>query len=131
MDTPREGGFDDLAALAAEICGTPIAVINLIEANRQWFKAEVGLGVDSTPLETSFCGIAILEEDFLLIPDATQDERFACNPLVTAEQGLRFYAGALLKSPGGLRSGRCVCSTISRAGSASFSSARCASWPAK
>ncbi|MEG3153491.1 PAS domain S-box protein [Sphingomonas sp. RB1R13] len=102
MDTPREGGFDDLVALAAEICGTPIAVINLIETNRQWFKAEVGLGVDSTPLETSFCGTAILEEDFLLIPDATQDERFVCNPLVTAEEGLRFYAGALLKSPSGL-----------------------------
>lgn len=102
MDTARESGFDELAALASEICGTPIAVVNLIETGRQWFKAEVGLGVDSTPLETSFCGTAILEEDFLLVPDATQDERFACNPLVTGKPGLRFYAGALLKSPEGL-----------------------------
>jgi PAS domain S-box-containing protein len=105
MDTPREGGFDDLAALAAEICGTPIAVVNLIGDGRQWFKAEVGLGVDETPLETSFCGTAILEEDFLLVPDATLDERFACNPLVTAEPGLRFYAGALLKTSEGLAIG--------------------------
>lgn len=102
VDTPREGGFDDLVTLAAEICGTPIAVINLIETDRQWFKAKVGLGVDSMPLETSFCGTAILEEDFMLIPDATKDERFVCNPLVTTERGLRFYAGALLKSPNGL-----------------------------
>ncbi|MEG3168087.1 PAS domain S-box protein [Sphingomonas sp. LB3N6] len=102
MDTPREGGFDDLAALAAEICSTPIAIINLIASDRQWFKAEVGLGVDSTPLETSFCGTAILEEDFLLVPDATRDERFACNPLVTVHGGLRFYAGALLKTSDGL-----------------------------
>ena len=101
LDTPRESGFDDLAALAAGICGTPIAVVNLIASDRQWFKAEVGLGVDSTPLDTSFCGTAILEEEFLLVPDATQDERFACNPLVTAAGGLRFYAGALLKSPDG------------------------------
>lgn len=101
LDTPRERGFDDLAALASVICGTPIAVVNLIGSDRQWFKAEVGLGVDETPLETSFCGMAILEEDFLLVPDATQDERFACNPLVTAEAGLRFYAGAILKSPDG------------------------------
>ncbi|UZK68823.1 PAS domain-containing protein [Sphingomonas sp. S1-29] len=98
MDTPREGGFNDLAALAAEICGTPIAAVNLIAGDRQWFKAEIGLGVDTSPLETSFCGTAILEEEFLLVPDATQDHRFACNPLVNAEKGLRFYAGALLKS---------------------------------
>ena len=101
LDTPREDGFDELAELASEICGTPIAVVNLIAAGRQWFKAEVGLGVDTTPLDTSFCGRAILEEDFLLVPDATQDDRFACNPLVTAAGGLRFYAGALLKSPDG------------------------------
>lgn len=105
MDTAREGAFDDLAALAAEICGTPIAVVNLIASDRQWFKAEVGLGVDSTPLETSFCSTAILEEDFLLVPDATQDDRFACNPLVTTEPGLRFYAGALLKSSDGFAIG--------------------------
>ena len=101
LDTPRESGFDDLATLASLICDTPIAVVNLVSSNRQWFKAEVGLGVDETPLETSFCGHALLEDDFLLVPDATQDKRFACNSLVTGEPGLRFYAGALLKSPDG------------------------------
>lgn len=97
MDSVRESGFDDLAALAAEICGTPIAVVNFVGSDRQWFKAEVGLGVDTKPLETSFCRPAILEDEFLLVPDATLDERFVCNPQVTAEQGLRFYAGAILK----------------------------------
>ena len=105
LDTSRESGFNELTELAAEICGTPIAVVNLIASGRQWFKAEVGLGVDSTPLDTSFCGTAILQEDFLLVPDATKDERFACNPLVTADRGLRFYAGALLKSPDGFAIG--------------------------
>ncbi|MET0241061.1 MAG: ATP-binding protein [Sphingobium sp.] len=102
LDTPREKAFDDIAQLAADLCGTPIGVVNLIGEGRQFFKAEVGLGVRETPLETSFCATALLEEDFLLVPDATLDGRFACNPLVTGEPHLRFYAGALLKSPEGL-----------------------------
>lgn len=102
LDTPRERDFDDIAELASEICGTPIAVVNLIGAGRQFFKAEVGLGVRETPLETSFCGHAILQDDFMLVPDATQDSRFVGNPLVTGEPGLRFYAGALLKTEEGL-----------------------------
>ena len=72
LDTDREPQFDEIAALAAEICDAPIGVVNLIDASRQFFKAEVGLGVRETPLETSFCAKAILEEDFLLVPDATQ-----------------------------------------------------------
>ncbi|MDO9337531.1 MAG: histidine kinase dimerization/phosphoacceptor domain -containing protein [Caulobacter sp.] len=102
LDTPRESDFDDIAQLASEICGTPIAVVNLIGDGRQFFKAEVGLGVRETPLETSFCGHAILAEDFMLVPDAKLDPRFDCNPLVTGDPGLRFYAGALLKTPAGL-----------------------------
>jgi two-component sensor histidine kinase len=102
LDTPRERDFDDIAELASEICGTSIAVVNLIGDGRQFFKAEVGLGVRETPLETSFCGHAILQEDFMLVPDATQDTRFVGNPLVTGEPGLRFYAGALLKTDEGL-----------------------------
>jgi hypothetical protein len=102
LDTPRETAFDEIAALAAEVCGAPIGVVNLIGEGRQFFKAEVGLGVRETPLETSFCAKAILEDDFLLVPDATLDARFDCNPLVTGEPGLRFYAGALLKTPDGL-----------------------------
>lgn len=101
LDTPRESEFDEIAALASEICQTPIAVVNLIGDGRQFFKAEVGLGVRETPLASSFCAKAILEEDFLLVPDATKDVRFDCNPLVTGEPGLRFYAGALLKTEDG------------------------------
>ena len=101
LDTPRERDFDDVAALASEICGTPIAVVNLIADGRQFFKAEVGLGVRETPLESSFCAKAILEEEFLVVPDATRDSRFHGNPLVTGEPGLRFYAGALLKTQDG------------------------------
>ncbi len=77
-------------------------MVNLIGEGRQFFKAEVGLGVRETPLDTSFCGHALLAEDFMMVPDATKDARFDCNPLVTGEPGLRFYAGALLKTPEGL-----------------------------
>jgi PAS domain S-box-containing protein len=101
LDTPKEQDFDDIADLAAEICETPIAVVNLIGDGRQFFKAEVGLGVRETPLESSFCRHALLETDFLYVPDATKDPRFECNPLVTGEPGLRFYAGALLRTPDG------------------------------
>jgi signal transduction histidine kinase/CheY-like chemotaxis protein len=115
LDTPREAVFDELAELAADLCGTPIGVINLIGDGRQFFKAEVGLGVRETPLETSFCQHALLEEDFLLIPDATIDTRLACNPLVTGEPHLRFYAGALLKTRDGFPIGTlCVLDTQTR-----------------
>ena len=102
MDTPRESAFDELAELVAAICEAPIGVVNLIGECRQFFKAEVGLGVRETPLDTSFCARALLEQDFLLVPDATADPRFACNPLVTGEPHIRFYAGALLKTDDGL-----------------------------
>jgi len=102
LDTPREASFDELAALTSRLCDAPIAVVNLIGEGRQFFKAEVGLGVRETPLETSFCAKALLEEDFLIVPDATRDPRFDCNPLVTGEPHIRFYAGVLLKSEEGL-----------------------------
>ncbi|BAT58575.1 blue-light-activated histidine kinase [Variibacter gotjawalensis] len=101
LDTPREADFDDVAELASRICETPIAVVNLIGEGRQFFKAEVGLGVRETPLESSFCARAILEDEFLVVPDATKDPRFDCNPLVTGDPQLRFYAGALLKTDDG------------------------------
>lgn len=101
LDTPRESDFDDIVALAAGICGTPISVMNLIDTDRQWFKAEVGLGVRETPLDTSLCAHVILEEEFVEIPDTLADCRMADNPLCTSEPGLRFYAGALLKSADG------------------------------
>lgn len=101
LDSPRERDFDEIAELTSRICETPIAVVNFISDHRQFFKAEVGLGVRETPLDSSFCAKAILEQEFLLVPDATQDPRFACNPLVTGEPNLRFYAGALLKTTEG------------------------------
>lgn len=102
LDTEREAAFDDVARLAADICGTAIAVINLIDADRQWFKAEVGLGVRETPLATSICSHVILENEFTEISDTTKDSRFLDNPLCCGEPGLRFYAGALLKDDKGL-----------------------------
>ena len=105
MDSPPEASFDELAALTAQLCDAPIAVVNLIGADRQFFKAEVGLGVRSTPLESSFCAKALLEEDLLVVPDLTRDDRFDCNPLVTGEPHIRAYAGALLKTEEGLAIG--------------------------
>ncbi|MEO5962352.1 MAG: GAF domain-containing sensor histidine kinase [Thermomonas sp.] len=115
LDTPVEGAFDDITRMAAHVCQVPIAVVNLIDEGRQWFKSEIGLGVRETPLETSICAHAILEEEFLEIPDTTLDERFRCNPLVTGSPGLRFYAGALLRDPAGHALGTvCVLDTQPR-----------------
>lgn len=101
LDTPVEAAFEDITLIASHVCGTPIAVVNLIDATRQWFKSERGLGVRETPLATSICAHAILESDFLEVPDTRADPRFNCNPLVTDDPGLRFYAGALLRTPDG------------------------------
>ncbi|MGN7160525.1 PAS domain S-box protein [Sphingomonas sp. SAFR-052] len=102
LDTPREPSFDEIALLAAKLCDVPIAIVNMIGDGRQFFKAEVGLGVRETPLGSSFCAKAILEKDFLLVPDATRDPRFEANPLVVGEPHIRFYAGALLTTDDGL-----------------------------
>jgi GAF domain-containing protein len=102
LDTPREADFDEIVKVASAICGTPISVINLIDYGRQWFKAEVGLGLRETPLDSSICAHAILQPDLFVVPDTTLDSRFADNPLVTGDPHLRFYAGALLETPDGL-----------------------------
>jgi PAS domain S-box-containing protein len=102
LDTPKEADFDELARVASLICGTPIAVVNLVDTTRQFFMAEVGLGVRSTPLETAFCRHALLQNETMVVPDATKDPRFECNPLVTESPHIRSYAGALLKTPEGL-----------------------------
>ena len=115
LDTPVEAVFDDITRIASAVCQTPISVVNLVDGERQWFKSEIGLGVRETPLDTSICAHAILEHDFLEVPDTTQDPRFASNPLVTGDAGLRFYAGALLKTPDGLPLGTvCVLDTRPR-----------------
>ena len=102
LDTDREREFDDLVEIASEICDVPVSVVNFIDEGRQWFKAEVGLGVRSTPLETSLCGHVILQDDFVEIPDTLRDARMADNPLCTSEPGFRFYAGSVLKGANGL-----------------------------
>ncbi len=102
LDTEREKDFDDIANLAAATCGTPIAVVNLVDAERQWFKAETGLGVRETPIATSICSHVILEADFVEIRDTLEDPRMQDNPLCCGDPGLRFYAGALLRTTEGL-----------------------------
>lgn len=115
LDTPREPEFDDVARLAADVFEAPIAVVNFIAEGRQWFKAEIGIGASELPLDVSFCAHAILQPGIFVVPDTTADERFACNPLVTGDPKLRFYAGALLETPEGLPLGTvCVLDTEAR-----------------
>lgn len=102
LDTPREADFDDIVLLASRICNTPISVVNLIDGDRQWFKAEVGIGARETPLETSICSHVILGDDFTMIEDTHSDPRTSGNELCAPETGLRFYAGVLLKAENGL-----------------------------
>jgi GAF domain-containing protein len=102
LDTPREREFDDVVKLVSDICDAPISVINLIDDGRQWFKAEVGLGVRETPIDSSLCAHAILQPGLFVVPDTTLDDRFCDNPLVIGDPRLRFYAGALLQTPDGL-----------------------------
>ena len=101
LDTPPDPAFDDLTNLAAEICETPIALISLLDAERQWFKSRVGMTTSATPRDVSFCTHAIRQPDLMVVPDALRDERFRTNPLVTAAPQIRFYAGAPLVTPDG------------------------------
>ncbi len=105
LDTESEERFDRLTRMCKRLFGVPIALVSLVDENRQWFKSCVGLGVNETSRDISFCGHAILGNEIFVIPDATRDARFADNPLVLDEPHIRFYAGCPLKSHNGSKLG--------------------------
>jgi PAS domain S-box-containing protein len=105
LDTLPEESFDELTRLLAQVCGAPIAVISFIDTHRQWNKSEVGLGIREIPRNQSICAHTILAPDTLVVPDCAQDERFRAAPLVTGRMGIRFYAGAPIKTAEGLAVG--------------------------
>ena len=115
LDTGPEQVFNDLAQLSAFICGTPMSLVSLIDGERQWFKARVGLEVRQTPREHAFCQYAMRAPDVYEVTDVTLDPRFANNPLVTGSPNIRFYAGAPLLSPEGQPLGTiCALDTVPR-----------------
>jgi PAS domain S-box-containing protein len=115
LDTPAEEAFDDIVKLAAQLCGTPMAVISLVDEHRQWFKARLGVDLECTVRDQAFCAWAILENDELVVPNARLDPRFRGNPLVAGPPSLRSYLGALLRTPDGHRVGTlCVMDRVPR-----------------
>lgn len=105
LDTPGEEQFDRVTRVACRLFNVPIALVSLIDQNRQWFKSCIGLSVAETSRNISFCGHAILHDDVLVIPDARSDARFYDNPLVTGAPGIRFYAGQPLTASNGSKLG--------------------------
>jgi signal transduction histidine kinase len=105
LDSPPEQDFDDIVALASNVCGVPMSLVSLVDMDRQWFKARVGSELTETSRDMSFCAHAILGRDLLVVPDATKDARFADNPSVDRDGGIRFYAGAPLVTTEGFALG--------------------------
>lgn len=116
VDTPEERAYDDITRLAADVCGTPIALISLSDHERQWFKSRVGLQVQESPREDSFCSHALrTPHELMVIEDTSKDDRFASHPLVTGNPHIRFYAGAPLLTQAGYSMGAiCVIDTVPR-----------------
>jgi GAF domain-containing protein len=105
LDTKPERAFDDIVALARKLLNVPMALVTLIDADRQWFKAADGIAMGETSRSASFCGHAILQSDVFVVPDATEDPRFHDNPFVVGAPHVRFYAGMPLRLPNGYRIG--------------------------
>jgi diguanylate cyclase (GGDEF)-like protein len=115
LDTPPEAIFDSLVRAASLVCGAPISLVSLIDGERQWFKANLGLSASQTPREEAFCAHAVLGHELMEVPDAAADARFADNPLVVGDPGVRFYAGVPLELEGGHRVGTlCVIDRVPR-----------------
>jgi len=115
LDSPYEEEFNDIVLLASKICNAPISLISLVDDNRQWFKAKVGLDTEQTDRNLSFCTHAMDHGDFMEVPDAMDDIRFYDNPLVTANPSIRYYAGVPLTTIKGYQLGTlCVIDTIPR-----------------
>ena len=105
LDSPPEERFDRITRIAQRLFDVPIAVVSLVDEDRQWFKSKVGIDAEETSREVSFCAHAILDDDILLVPDAHADERFRDNPLVKGDPRIRFYAGAPIDTPNGNKMG--------------------------
>lgn len=105
LDTPAEERFDRNTRLARKVFEVPIALVSLVDSERQWFKSRQGLDATQTPRDISFCGHAILSDEVFYVPNTLEDDRFADNPLVTGPPDARFYAAAPLHAPGGARIG--------------------------
>lgn len=117
LDGDAEPQFDSLVGAAAKQLDAPISMISLVDARRQWFKARIGLDVSESPIAESFCATAIEQDDLMVVPDATVDERFRDYPNVTGGIKIRFYAGAPLKMRNGERIGTiCVIDVEPREG---------------
>lgn len=115
LDTAPEERFDRLTRLAKRLFNVPIALVSLVDTDRQWFKSCVGLAATETTRDVSFCGHTILDDDTLVVADAALDPRFADNPLVTGPPGIRFYAGCPLRAANGSKLGTlCVIDTAPR-----------------
>jgi GAF domain-containing protein len=105
LDTPPEAAFDRITTLAARLFDIPIALVSLVDKSRAWFKSCHGFNLSEVPRDATICSFALLYNQVLVVPDTRQDERFACNPFVQSEPGVRFYAGAPLVTHDGFNLG--------------------------